>query len=235
MLFDSPFSSNVGFCVLDSRTAANVNLLPEERSLIPSGGSSPDFLGALVLGRAAAHQALAQIGIPAETPLLRSPQHTPAWPQGIEGSISHCAKGGFTTAGAATCRLDQFAGIGIDIENTSRKISDAVINAVCTPAEREWCHQAGSSESPRRAIQIFSAKEAMFKAFRLIFPVGRVFQAAELRFDAASGCFEATISPAIPGYFTSHSEHWISLQENDSTILTALAVLPEGNRWEPEP
>src|SRR5258707_403796 len=66
-------------------------------------------------GRMLARRALRAIGGP-EIALISGTDRAPRWPDGFVGSITHTA----SRAAAAVARLEDFAGIGIDIEIVSR-------------------------------------------------------------------------------------------------------------------
>lgn len=234
MPFTSPYDSSVGFACLDSRVLGTVPTLPQEMALLPENTNS-EVLKAFALGRHAARRALSQVGGPSSSPILRSSHRIPAWPDGFTGSISHSAKHEFVMACAVAGRLGDFDGIGIDIENLQRTIADGVIKKICTAREIEWC-SADPQQKVRRAIQIFSAKEALFKAFGRIFPEGRTFEGAELVFHSENSAFEATLKPFISASIPENSKHWVSVEIQGDFVLSATAVSAEhrSKRWEPK-
>lgn len=119
-------------------------------------------------GRAAAHTALATLGS-APGPIGVGPHRQPLWPDGFVGSITH-AEG---MALAAAARRTDCRGVGIDLEHRGRHFA-GLAEGVALPAERDRLHRL--PEGPERigaTIELFSAKEAIYKAF---FPsVGRYF------------------------------------------------------------
>ena len=146
------------------------------------------------LGRAAARDALAELGLP-EVVIGRGPAGEPLWPDGIVGAISHAGD----TAVAVVGRNTDYAGLGVDVEELARGPSARAARLVCRPSEMEWADvEAGT----RRLTMLFSAKEAVFKA---VFPMSRVwlgFADAELAWVAERCGFDARLlkgaGPSLP-------------------------------------
>jgi 4'-phosphopantetheinyl transferase EntD len=145
------------------------------------------------LGRAAARDALAELGLP-ELVIGRGPAGEPLWPDGIVGAISHAGD----TAIAVVGRNTDYAGLGVDVEELARGPSARAARLVCRPSEMEW---ADVESGTRRLTMLFSAKEAVFKA---MFPIARVwlgFADAELAWVAERCGFDARLlKSAGPGY-----------------------------------
>jgi 4'-phosphopantetheinyl transferase EntD len=87
-------------------------------------------------------------------PLCRQLDGLPKWPPGIIGSISHCT----SLAAVAICRTTECFGIGIDIEEY-KPLPAEVASLTLTAEERRW-----SEGSPAAPLQVFCAKEAIYKA-----------------------------------------------------------------------
>ena len=160
-------------------------LLPEEAAAlgVVADGRCREFTA----GRSCARQALAALGAP-RVPILRGASRQPLWPEGVAGSITHCA--GY--CGAAVAWRDRFLSLGIDAEPHA-PLPAGVIDKVALPAEREWLSaRAGSGIAWDRVL--FSAKESIYKAW---FPVtGRWlgFKDASVRFEPDDGTFEARLA-----------------------------------------
>lgn len=152
---DSPFSSNVVFvCQPIDETGT---LLPEEAALLTTVGSQ-SRRKQVVAGRAAARHALALLGAASQPVAIPRDEHgAPIWPEMICGSISHTAR----FAAAAVAQTSTTELLGLDIEERSRLISDRALNRIASPAELAWI-QAGDRAT--RALQLFTAKEAWYKA-----------------------------------------------------------------------
>src|SRR5207302_4736791 len=102
------------------------------------------------------------------------------------GAISHSGEVAIALVG----REDEYAGLGVDVEELSRDLNTRIARLVCRPAEMEWVDVAAGTE---RLIMLFSAKEAVFKA---VYPIERVwlgFSDAELTWRAERGLFEAQL------------------------------------------
>ena len=109
-------------------------------------------------GRACAHEALAELGAPAEA-LLPGPHRVPLWPVGFTGSITHTDR----DCAAVACRLGSgIRSIAIDLE-PAEPLPSCLWDAICRPEERAWI-KAQPSESGVLVRSIFSAKECAFKA-----------------------------------------------------------------------
>lgn len=101
---------------------------------------------------------MAQIGFPvAEIPMAQD--RSPVWPDGLVGSITHCA--GICLAVVAQTQTAR--SIGIDIEPETALPPD-LEDIVCTSAEREWLNTQPADQRGLWAICVFSAKESAYKA-----------------------------------------------------------------------
>src|SRR4051794_5603406 len=80
--------------------------------------------------RHCARLALAELGVP-PAPILRGVRGAPVWPDGIVGSMTHCA--GYR--GAAVARSGEAAGIGIDAE-VHGPLPTGVLDLVSSEQER---------------------------------------------------------------------------------------------------
>lgn len=140
--------------------------------------------------RSCAHRALASLG---EQPVAirRGPQREPMWPAGTVGSITHCAE----YCCAAVARNDRWAAIGIDAE-VLKELEAGVQENIMTAAERR--HLQAFDASIAWSCVVFSAKEAVFKAW---YPRTRRwlnFHDVQLRFDTVHARFEAELLISYP-------------------------------------
>ena len=108
-------------------------------------------------GRACARAALAKLGVE-RGPLLSAPDRTPAWPDGVVGSISHCAD----LCAAAVARKLEFAGIGLDVERAD-PLESSLIGTVCAEEELEDAIRVTGLQAEVAAKILFSAKETVYK------------------------------------------------------------------------
>ncbi|MFE3693185.1 4'-phosphopantetheinyl transferase [Streptomyces sp. NPDC059129] len=142
--------------------------------------------------RHCASLALGQLGV-GYRPLLPGPRGAPTWPTGIVGSMTHCP--GFRAA--AVARRSDALSLGIDAE-VDEPLPRGMLESIALPGElavirRLLSHRTG----PRWDRLLFSAKEAVYKAW---FPLaGRLldFHQAEISFDAAQRTWNATL--LVPG------------------------------------
>jgi len=119
------------------------------------------------LGRTAARRALVGLGME-PAPILRGASGEPLWPEGIVGSITHAAG----RALAAVARREDSGGIGLDLEHRSR-FFPKLGASVAFGQERQRLEGLPPDRGIPATLEIFSAKESIFKAF---FPrVGRFF------------------------------------------------------------
>lgn len=111
------------------------------------------------LGRAAADRAIRRLGLSQPPTLLKGKKSEPIWPEGFIGSITHCEP--WTVA--AVARRAEIASLGIDLESVRRMRGDDISRLVCCDSELAWVGQG--IERWQRLTMLFSAKEAIFKAF----------------------------------------------------------------------
>lgn len=146
--------------------------------------------------RRCARDALARLGHP-RVPILAGPHGEPLWPAGVVGSITHCAGYRATAvASAAPGRL-----IGIDAE-PNEPLPPGVLEVVTRPAERLALARLLAAEPAVCWDRLlFSAKEAVYKAWFPLVGSWLGFEDAELAFGA--GTFVVKIDPSraddVPG------------------------------------
>ncbi|WP_155370893.1 4'-phosphopantetheinyl transferase family protein [Catellatospora vulcania] len=127
--------------------------------------------------RALARQALAELGRPVAA-IPSGPRGEPRWPEGVIGSLTHCA--GYRAAAVAL--RGGLLSLGIDAEPDA-PLPDGVLAAVTGPAER-----AAVAAGPPHADRIlFSAKESVFKAWYPLAGAMLDFTEAHLDLDPAGG------------------------------------------------
>jgi 4'-phosphopantetheinyl transferase EntD len=159
---------------------------PEERAL---GDAVEKRRREFITGRACAHEALARLGFP-DSPVGSGPKGEPLWPPGIVGSITHCQ--GYRAC--AVARSSSALALGIDAERNA-PLREGVWAEVAHGSERRLRDVEAAGGHHLDAV-LFSAKEALFKAW---YPLARRwlgFGDAELRVDA-SGSFTARL--LVPG------------------------------------
>lgn len=155
-------------------------LHPEEASSI-SDRAVARRVESFRLGRAAARTALESLGA-GRPPIPVGENREPIWPDGIVGSISHA--GGYAVAVVA--HTTDIAVLGVDLEE--KQTFSGLKERVAFGEELKWLEGLDPAEVDSATFEIFSAKEAVFKAF---YPRVRRyfgFEAAHLK-RADSGAF----------------------------------------------
>ncbi|GAA0460333.1 4'-phosphopantetheinyl transferase family protein [Sphingomonas molluscorum] len=164
-----------------SAYAATRHIAPDDH-LALSPGESRALAGAVAgvrnasgAARGVAKALLRGIGKEA-VEILRAPEGFPVWPEGFVGSLSHTR----TVAAAIVARSDSFDCLGIDIEEPEEVESE--LARLIVREEEEWAIRVGMIS----IRQVFSVKEAVFKA---LYPRDRVmldFQDVALDFETGS-------------------------------------------------
>ncbi len=109
-------------------------------------------------GRHAARTAMADIGVEPAA-IVMGDDRAPVWPDGVIGSIAHCG----TACISAVARKGSMRSIGLDIEKATPLAVD-LWDTICTDTELEWLTAQPTKTLGLRAKQIFTAKEAVYKA-----------------------------------------------------------------------
>jgi 4'-phosphopantetheinyl transferase EntD len=170
----------------DYPEAIEAGLFPEEREHIAHAVAKRRVEFAAV--RRCARKALQELGYP-PVPILPGEQREPRWPEGVVGSMTHCA--GYCAA--AVARSGEVSALGIDAE-VHAPLPEGVLDLISLESERALL--AELTERVPGAVHwdrvLFSAKESVYKAW---FPLTRRwlgFEQAdiELRMD---GTFEARL------------------------------------------
>ncbi|MBO4270663.1 4'-phosphopantetheinyl transferase family protein [Microbispora triticiradicis] len=175
--------------------------------------------------RICARRAMKLLGVP-EQPILRGDQGEPKWPAGLVGSITHCA--GYR--GAVLAPRGEVVTLGIDAEPDDA-LTNGVLEAISLPEER-LALQKLARKHPGVAWDrlLFSAKEAVYKAW---FPLTKRwldFEDAMVTIDPDNGRFTAALKvkgPYVSGaQLTGFSGRWIAT----NGLLLAAIVVPAQSR-----
>ena len=193
-------------------------LFPEEEALVAR--ATVKRRQEFAAGRGCARSALTALGV-AAAPILRGYRGAPQWPDGIVGSITHCA--GYCAA--AVARAEDLVTIGLDAEPNAA-LPGGVLELISQPAERARLRQlAVTSPGTGWDRLLFCAKEAVYKAW---FPLtGRWlgFADADITISATDGTFSAHLQvpgPVINGSpITGFTGSWLA---NDDLIVAAIAL-----------
>jgi 4'-phosphopantetheinyl transferase EntD len=162
-------------------------LFPEEEKIIVQAVEKRRREYATV--RSCARSCLDRLGYP-ETPILPGVGGAPTWPTGVLGSMTHCA--GY--AAAAVGRLPRIRAIGIDAEPDA-PLPDGVLDLIATPAERDrLVVTRRGTDGPNWDRLLFSAKEAVYKAWFPLVGEWLDHQEAEILIDPSDSTFTALLS-----------------------------------------
>jgi 4'-phosphopantetheinyl transferase EntD len=161
--------------------------LPEEEPLIAK--SVAKRRNEFITARHCARIAMGELGLP-PVPILKGDKGEPCWPDGVVGSLTHCA--GYR--GAVVARRSAVRSVGIDAEPHD-VLPNGVLDAITIEEER---HEIAALPAGLHWDRIlFCAKEATYKAW---FPLTKRwlgFEDAHIVFDVDSkgntGVFVAKI------------------------------------------
>jgi 4'-phosphopantetheinyl transferase EntD len=160
---------------------------PEEEKIIARAVEGRR--GEFATVRSCARACLGRLGYP-RAAILPGVGGAPAWPAGVRGSMTHCA--GY--AAAAVGPAERISAIGIDAEPNA-PLPDGVLHLVATPAERD--RLAGTPVVPGGPYWdrlLFSAKEAVYKAWFPLVGEWLDAQEAEILFQPHDATFTAVLS-----------------------------------------
>jgi 4'-phosphopantetheinyl transferase EntD len=168
-----------------------VVLFPEEAAVL--AGAADERRREYATARACARAALRKLGLP-PVPILPGPTGAPQWPAGVAGSITHCS--GYRAC-AVGWKRDVMA-IGIDAE-PQEPLPEGVLGAVATSAD--YAHlrrlEAAKPSVPWDRL-LFSAKEAVYKAWCALTGHRLNFADASVEIDPVGGTFAARLLIAGP-------------------------------------
>jgi 4'-phosphopantetheinyl transferase EntD len=166
-------------------------LLPGERAIIARAveGRRREFTTA----RGCARRALAGLGLP-PVPVLPGPRGAPQWPEGVTGSITHCA--GYRAAAVAL--TSTVVSLGVDAEPDEKLPDDGVLDLIARSEERERLAKlAASAPGTCWDRLLFSAKESVYKTWFPLTGCWLDFESADIVIDASAGTFTARL--LVPG------------------------------------
>ncbi|MDX3524047.1 4'-phosphopantetheinyl transferase family protein [Streptomyces scabiei] len=173
--------------------------------------------------RACARRAFTQLGME-PAPVVPGHRGAPRWPDGLVGSMTHCA--GYRAA--ALARASDAVALGIDAE-PHQPLPEGVLDVVGRPEERSWIAAQGGDTGVWWDRLLFGAKEAVFKVWypltgrELDFDEAVVdFRPRDIAPGHASGVFDARLLVPGPHMLTTLSGRWLV---RDGLSVTAI-VLP---------
>ncbi|MFE7767208.1 4'-phosphopantetheinyl transferase [Streptomyces sp. NPDC057438] len=179
--------------------------------------------------RACARRAFAQLGME-PAPVVPGHRGAPRWPDGLVGSMTHCA--GYRAA--ALARVSDALAVGIDAE-PHQALPEGVLDVVARPEERAWIAEHGRRAGVWWDRLLFGAKEAVFKVWypltgrELDFDEAVVeFRPREVAPGHASGLFAARLLVPGPRRLTTLSGRWL-VRDGLSVAAIVLPARPPGH------
>lgn len=204
--------------VVSSAGERSVELFPEEEAAV--GKAVEKRRLEFVTARACAREALTRLGLAAQ-PIPTGSRGEPLWPQGIVGSITHCA--GYRACAVAPA--SELLTIGVDAE-LDEPLPAGLIADIALPEERRLIERAALADPGVNWDRLlFSIKESIYKAW---FPLTRSwlgFEDASVSIDAAGGSFAADLlvpGPTLGGRrLDGFCGRWLAA---DGLLLSAIAL-----------
>ena len=197
---------------------ADATLFPEEEAVIARAVDKRrrEFTTA----RHCARRAMEDLGV-APAPLLPGERGAPQWPDGVVGSMTHCA--GYRAA--VVGQAEKVLAVGIDAEPHA-PLPDGVLDVVSLPAERERLAGLSAVDSTTHWDRIlFSCKESVYKAWFPLTGAWLGFEQADLELRE-SGEFTARLLK--PGFhaedepLTEFHGRWLA---RDGLVVTTIVRL----------
>jgi 4'-phosphopantetheinyl transferase EntD len=173
--------------------------------------------------RACAREALARLGQP-PVPILPGERGAPQWPDGVVGSMTHCA--GYRAAVVAPAA--RAVGIGVDAEPHG-PLPDGVLGLISREEERPRLAELTAIRPDVHWDRLlFTIKESVYKVW---FPIARSwldFAGASVEIQPAEGRF--TVELQVPGPTVNDAELRTLAGEflvTDGLVLSAIVLARE--------
>lgn len=200
-------------CSAESRTDLPGELYPEERPYVAN--AVPSRRREFTTVRVCARQAIAALGL-AAGPIAPGRRGAPRWPDGVVGSMTHCA--GYRAAAVALAR--DIRSLGIDAEPHA-PLPAGILDAIALPAERQRLKVA----DPGWERLLFSAKESVFKAWFPLTSLELSFEEADIDIHGGdrdgAGTFTARLLRRAPSVPPVLAGRWLI---SDGLVLTAVVI-----------
>ncbi|MGN9911011.1 4'-phosphopantetheinyl transferase family protein [Phytohabitans sp. LJ34] len=187
--------------------SAPVELFPEEQAIVARAVDKRRREFTTVRG--CARQALARLGY-GPAPILPGQRGAPQWPAGIVGTMTHCE--GYRACALALDR--DVRTLGVDAEPDA-PLPEGVLEAIALTDELAMLRDLDTrSRGVHWDRLLFSAKEAVYKAWFPLAAKWLDFSEARIAIDPDAGTFEATLlvpGPVTPeGPLAGFSGRWLS-------------------------
>ncbi|MFC1744910.1 4'-phosphopantetheinyl transferase [Candidatus Riflebacteria bacterium] len=220
MFFLNPFPEFIGFACISHNEVDKKLIFATEKEALSRGAVEKRCLD-FFAGRQAAHLAMQAINME-PCPIPVGEKNEPLWPENITGSISHsCGIALAAVALKANVRL-----IGVDLEDKMRRLQNfsRILQMVCCyQAEKKWVLEEKNPAAQQvRFLQVFSAKEAFYKAFFPIFKQRFFFNAVEMLWEDSCKGFSGEIKLEFPGNYNRGFKIKVHSKFVNSFILSSL-------------
>ncbi|MFI5003526.1 MAG: 4'-phosphopantetheinyl transferase [Solirubrobacterales bacterium] len=169
----------------------DVELFAEEQAAL--GQAVEKRRREFITARACARRALERLGV-APCAIANGERGQPLWPQGVVGSITHCA--GYRAC--AVARETQVVGVGIDAEPHA-PLPEGVLGEIARAEERpRLARLAGAEPAVHWDRLLFCAKEAVYKVWFPLAACWLGFEDATLTIDPVGRAFRARLLKPWP-------------------------------------
>jgi 4'-phosphopantetheinyl transferase EntD len=197
--------------------APESSMFPEEAERVSKAVAKRRLEFATV--RHCARQAFAELGIP-PVAVLNGERGAPQWPEGVVGSMTHCA--GYRAA--VVGRTSVIHTVGIDAEPHG-PLPDGVLGMIARDEEKvELASLTAAEPSVHWDRMLFCAKESVYKAWYPLTHRWLGFEEASISLSPA-GTFEAKLlvpGPVVAGeQLDGFSGRWIV---GDGLVITAIVI-----------
>lgn len=197
------------------------DLFSEELALVKH--ALPQRRQEFAAGRTCARIALRRLGL-ANQPILVGSNRQPIWPSTVAGSITHCS--GYCAAAVAW--KAEIVSLGIDAE-LNDTLPKGVIREVATESEVECLSRGFEIEYGGMAIAldclIFSAKEALYKAWFPVMQSWLDFKDVNLYFEPRSCTFHFEFVDRSKGAMFKNFSGYGRFGLFDKYILTSVILV----------
>lgn len=216
-----PSSGDIAFEIFSSAEDPTEEVHPQETGLL-APVISEKRRSSFLLGRAAAAQALRQLGFENPPPVLWGKNREPLWPEGIVGSITHCE----TWSIAIVAKRTSLRAVGIDLEDVQRVQKQDIRSQICTKSELEWIAQ--SEDEFACLAMVFSAKEAVFKAIHPFCRCYFDFKDVELTWDRIAEGFHGELLVDLSAEYASDFRFEVGCKRFGDMVISLFTLSIDG-------
>lgn len=217
-MFSPNFPTGVSFSLVDKGDFDFSSLCKEERELVANASEKRKI--EFTLGRIAARRSASELGHAFDSPLLRGTRGEPLWPSGLIGAITHTRD----IAASATSINPQIQAIGLDLEYLDREVASKVASRICIGSEIPWVKEHSTELGTKRILQLFSAKEAFYKAVNPLIGIPIRYADVELCWKEKDASFEGTLLRDLSPEFLSGFRFTIQVEEQKGVLLSYLLL-----------